>query len=210
MYPSYYPIRFVSNCQADPRFRTEDGEFVCKLPFSNNGTHRGTVKSRTGGVAGILKSLEEFINNPFVAGYIDEAIIQPFWPYNTEAKVVCFDGKAIFRNQNKRGRLSGFNKASDKVLFALAEETICQIRSMCPELMVDAVLRVDFFGEPLPDGTFRCLVNGIEGYEASLWGNGSKAGDNLAKLSTMLSTYWLLKLDIMINIYLENRKGQNS
>ena len=46
------------------------------------------------------------------------------------------------------------NKASYKVLFALAEETIRQIRSMCPELMADALLRVDFFVEPLPDGTF--------------------------------------------------------
>jgi hypothetical protein len=51
------------------------------------------------------------------------------------------------------------------------------MRIICPELVADRILRVDFFGERLPNGKLRFLVNAIEGLEARLWGIGINAGD---------------------------------
>ena len=63
------------------------------------------------------------------------------------------------------------------------------MRIICPELVADRILRVDFFGERLPNGKLRFLVNAIEGLEARLWGIGINAGDRLAKIEAMAEEY---------------------
>jgi hypothetical protein len=56
------------------------------------------------------------------------------------------------------------------------------MRTTCPELISDGILRIDFFGELEPDRKVkRFIVNEIESFEACLWGAEKSAGDMLFK-----------------------------
>jgi hypothetical protein len=182
--------------------------FTVKLSYSTNGGHKKFVKHSTDGTAGILQSLCELLNNPRIAGYYEDVILQPFWEYNTEAKVICFDGVPICRNPNKKGERSGLNRSKTSELNAFATRVIKELRAICPELIADGILRVDFFGELGPDGNVkRFIVNEIEGFEACLWGVGASAGDDLAAILTKTTAYWKCKVETLIDCHLE-RKSQ--
>ena len=83
-------ISFVTRIRNDKIFNNSDS-FIAKLPYCCGGQLQGkriTCKSATG-VKGIIDSIEEFLNNSTVRGYIQYCIIQPRVKDNTEAKVSC-------------------------------------------------------------------------------------------------------------------------
>ena len=168
---------------------SNNDKFVCKLPFTTNGSHNSTVKFAVG-YPGILESLKQFQRNINIGGYITYAMIQPRIPENTEAKIICFNGIARFRNPNKRssdGR-SPFGGIEEKVFFDFAEHVISVLRRVCPELITDQVLRIDIFGFRDRPGEF--IVNEIEGYEAQRTARGVKAGAKCSGLLNDLEDYW--------------------
>jgi hypothetical protein len=191
----------------DPLYRTEEQRFITKLSYTTNGSHRKTVKPSVNGTLGILQSIKEMLSDERISCYYEEVIIQPFWLYNTEAKVICFNGVPLGRNTNKRGEKSGLARSSTEDLYAFASRVIAELRTSCPELIADGILRIDFFGELGPDGKVkRFIVNEIEGFEACLWGAGKAAGDMLSKVMTYNTAYWKQKLETLIDCHLEMEK----
>jgi hypothetical protein len=178
-------------------------QFVCKLPFTTNGRHNSTVKYCVG-YDGILEMLTQFQNNANIGGYIMYAMIQPKIPDNTEAKIICFNGKAVFRNLNKKssnGR-SPFGGVKDEAIFHFAEHVISILRSVCPELITEQVLRVDIFGFRNRPGVY--IVNEIEGYEAQRTAKGAKAGVKVGKLATDVEDYWYNVLCELVEYHINN------
>jgi hypothetical protein len=202
--------RFVHKINSDPRFRTKSQSFAVKLSYTTAAHHGNTVKRAHGGLSGILQKIKEFTNNPRVYGYFEDIIIQPLILRNREASVVCFDGVPKFRNPHKEGHKnqpSPFPQhAKDELFFGFARKVISDVRSACPSLIADQILRVDFFGERLPDGSLRFLVNEIESLEARLWGVGVLSGDRLSEIKEMGTLYWYQQIDTMIECHLEAQK----
>ena len=66
-----------------------NNEFVVKLPYVAGGFLLDNRSVKYGfGVEGIIQQVSFFLkNNPAVLGYIPFVIIQPRFPYSTEAKV---------------------------------------------------------------------------------------------------------------------------
>ena len=196
----------MAKIENDPRYCTKDREFISKLSYTTAAHHNNSAKRSKGGVAGILKRLKEFTNNPRAFGYIEDVVIQPLILGNREASVVCFDGIPKFRNPHKIGHRNGRSpfplNASDKLFFDFAELVLRELRFICPELIADQILRVDFFGLRLPNGELKFLVNEIEGLEARLWGVGATAGDHLAKIEDQAEEYWYEHVETLIELHL--------
>ena len=170
------------------------------------------MKRAKGGLEGILKRLKEFTNNPRIFGYIEDVVIQPLILRNREASVVCFDGEPKFRNPHKighRDQTSPFPQyAKDELYFEFARKVIREVRAACSDLIADQILRVDFFGERLPDGSLGFLVNEIEGLEARLWGTGVTAGDKLAQIEEMCWKYWYYQIDTLLALHIEAQRNR--
>lgn len=64
-------------------------KYCIKLPFVAGGYLNDKRSVKYGvGAAGIIKSIKQFLRwSPAVLGYIPYVIIQPKFPYSTEAKV---------------------------------------------------------------------------------------------------------------------------
>jgi hypothetical protein len=84
-----------------------NNQFIVKLPYCAGGVLRdkGSIKRHCKGKEGIKKAIMEFLrNHEFVLGYINYVIVQPQFPYSTEAKVSylhpmsCFTGPGKFSN----------------------------------------------------------------------------------------------------------------
>ncbi len=196
---------------SDPLYRTKERQFTTKLSYTTNGSHGKTVKHSENGVAGIINSINEMLGDPRINGYYDEVVIQPFWVHNTEAKIICFNGVPLGRNLHKRGQKSGLTGSTNDDLFAFARRVINEMRIICPELISDGILRIDFFGELGPDGkVIRYIVNEIEGYEACLWGSGKSAGDMLSVIMTRNTAYWKQQLETLIDCHLELQQLRKS
>ena len=195
--------RFVSDISSSTLFNnpakdSNEPQFVIKLPFSTNSQR---IK-RGAGVAGILTALKEFMNDDRVWNYIPSALIQPEIRENAEIKVVCFNGKAIFRNKikkSKNGR-SPFGRKKNIVYFDFAEHVISVLRMLCPEIVSDQILRVDLFGIREHPGLF--LVNEIEGYESAKWGTGVSAGDNVSRIIVWTTQHWITLLCKLVDYHL--------
>ena len=196
--------RFVDDISANPIYSNND-RFVCKLPFTTNSKHNSTVKYVVG-YDGILAALRQFVSNVNIAGYITYAMIQPRIPNNAEVKIICFNGKAKFRNMYKKATdknaLSPFKGVNLKEFFDFAEHIIAVLRRICPELITDQVLRIDMFGFRDRPGVF--IVNEIEGYEAQRTGTGLKAAAQLGRLSADVETYWYNTLCELVEYHIDN------
>ena len=199
-------IRFVAKIDQDPRFCTKKKEFISKLSYTTAAHHNNSAKRSKGGVAGILMKLKQFTNNPRIFGYIGDVLIQPLILQNREASVVCFDGVAKFRNPHKHGHKDEHSpfplNAPDQLFFDFAERVIRELRFICPELVADQILRVDFFGQRQPNGKLTFLVNEVEGLEARLWGVGVTAGDRLAEIEAEAEEYWYHQIETLIEVHL--------
>ena len=188
----------------DPKW-SNNNCFVVKVNHTS-GSHYGSyVKFADNGVDGILDKLKEIMNNSRIFGYIYTAIIQPRIPHNTQASVVCFDGKAKVRNPHKKGRdrTSPFGRAPDRVFSDFAENVIGQLRVACPYLIADQILRVDFHGVNY-NGTLSFYVNVIEGYETRVWGTGKSAATKLDNLVSLSLLYWLNIIDTLVECHLQS------
>jgi hypothetical protein len=152
---------------------------------------------------GIQQALAEFMNAENVWGYIPSALIQPEIPENAEVKVICFNGKAEFRNNIKKSKdgRSPFNRAKNRVYFDFAEHVIATLRRLCPSAILDQVVRVDMFGFRSLPGRF--IVNELEGYESAKWGNGLKAGDHCGRVLVLTQQYWKMLLFQLIDYHLQ-------
>ena len=117
-------------------------------------------------------------------------MVQPRIPNNAEAKIVCFNGKAQFKNLIKRSDTgqSPFKGVKDKEFFDFAEHVIGILRRVCPEVITNQVLRIDIFGIKDCPGMF--IVNEVEGYEAQRTATGVHAGAKIAKLVENVEDYW--------------------
>jgi len=180
-------------------------EYVIKLPFAAGGVVRdkGSVKYGIGAL-GILKSIREFLkNHPCVLGYIHYIIIQPRFPYATEAKVVCFGGKAVFLNPHKHS--GGRSTLGDKPepLFNFANE-ICRILSeRFPSLIGEQILRADFFQHV---ETGRYYLNEVEGFNAQIVGTGKgNAPAMFSKTKASMSEYWFRIICALGDYHLRRR-----
>ena len=183
----------------NPHLETGEPSFIIKLPFSTNSQR---IK-RGNGVSGIMRALADYIKDDGVWGYIPSALIQPEVSENAECKVICFNGKAQFRNAIKMGKggRSPFGRTTDRVFFAFAEHAIATLKRLCPAVIADQVLRVDMFGFRHRPGEF--IVNEIEGYESSGWGVGTRAGDHVGRVLIMHKDHWKLLLYELINYHLD-------
>ena len=181
------------------------------MPYTTGSSHRRTAKPSYNGKVGILKSLRELTNNVNIFGYIDEAIIQPMAHYNKEASVFVFGGEAIFRNPHKDGwcKKSVFNRAPDKVFFDFAEEVVKKLKEVCPELISNQVLRIDFFGDLNEDGELIFIVNEVEGFEARAWGIRTNAMTDLSKLKTKEGQHWEFAVETLIECHFEMAKRRS-
>jgi hypothetical protein len=202
-------FRFVSKINHDietGKTAFVSDEFVVKLNNSS-GSHYCSYVKFAKGVNGIVEKITEFKNNDKVFGYIASVIVMARIPHNTQASVVCFDGKAIIRNPNKKGsdRSSPFQRAQDQVFFDFAEHVISELKRVCSFLMADQVLRVDFHGirHPGQQGRITFLVNTIEGYETRVWGVGKGAVRSLERLNTSRRAYWYDAVDTLLECHFE-------
>jgi hypothetical protein len=186
-----------------------ENEFVVKLNHSSGSHHGNYVKFATG-LDGIKDKLMEFTRNEKVFGYIRTVIVQACIPRNTQASIVCLDGKAMLRNPNKKGRdhTSPFDRAPTQVFFDFAEHAIRQLREVCPHLIADQVLRVDFHGMHVK-GKLTFYVNVIEGFETRVWGTGKASGVGLHKVDEFRRNYWYNVLDTLVETHLERVNNNN-
>lgn len=209
----YLFVSFIIKVNNDPRWARfkNDDKWVVKLPYTTGSSHRRSVKPSYNGRSGILKSIREIKNNPMYFGYIDHAIIQPMAHYNEEASVFIFDGEAIFRNPHKDGwiKKSPFNRVSDSVLFEFAEEVVRKLKEVCPELIANQVLRIDFFGDLCETGELVFIVNEVEGYEAQQWGIRANAITKIAELRDKEKAHWKFEIETLIECHLERQKSRS-
>lgn len=66
------------------------GLYVVKLPYTAGGVlgDHPNIKRDCRGKDGIIEAIFSFLNhNPMVLGYIDYVMVQPQFPYTTEAEV---------------------------------------------------------------------------------------------------------------------------
>ena len=175
-------------------------KFIVKLPFSTNSQHKRGVTN----VEGILRAIRSFIRKDNVGGYIPYAMIQPEIIDNTEAKVVCFGGKAIFLEAHKKGKSgrSPFRDIDESCLRTFAEHVIACLKRRCPELCARQVLRVDIFGFVDYPGEFIC--NEVEGYEAQKCATGSGAGTAESIVFWALVQYWTETITELVEFHLKN------
>ena len=180
------------------RYRNNN-QFIVKLPFSTNSQHKRGVKN----VEGILSVIKSFIRKDNVGGYIPYAIIQPEIIDNTEAKVVCFDGKAIFLNPHKKGKSgrSPFRDIDESNLRTFAEHVIACLKRRCPAICTRQVLRIDIFGFVDYPGEFIC--NEVEGYEAQKCATGSDSGTAESKVYKAVVQYWIETLTELVEFHLK-------
>ena len=166
--------RFVEKINADPRFKN-DNKFCIKLNFTTGSKHNSTVKSSFGGIygkLGILKRIREFRNNKRIVGYFDSLLIQPLIKHNTENKSICFDGECFGANPRKQGSqgTSFFPPVPIHESFNIyAKRIISRFREVCPYLIADQLLRIDYFCEDPADFDEvvpAYLLNEVEGHEA--------------------------------------------
>jgi len=205
---------FIFKISNDPRwarFKNEN-KFVAKLPYTTGSAHRRTVKPSMDGKPGILKCIQEFTNNERVLGYIDTVVIQPMAHFNKEASVILFGGKAQYRNPHKSGTIkkSVFNHAPDSVFFEFAENVVRKLQEICPQLIADQVLRVDFFGDLSETGELVFIVNEIEGYEAVQWGTGVNAISKTGSMNIKEQAYWEAEIETLIECHLELQRLRGS
>ena len=173
-----------------------DGKFKVKLSYSIGSLTNETTKTATGGVFGengIIKKLQELHNNPLICGYIEDVFVEPYISENGEVKMNCFNGEAIFPNKRKRASngSSPFPKAPNAPeLLAFAEEVIAVLRAGSRCIMVDGLLRVDFF-RLRSNGKY--YVNSVSGYEAEVDGVG--LGNKWNALQTKCVHWWIKELN---------------
>jgi hypothetical protein len=191
------------------RFKNDD-KFVVKLSYTTASSNGKTVKPCYNGKVGILQNIAEFTNNDAVFGYYDEVVIQPMARYNKEASVFLFGGERMFRNPHKDGWISKsvFNHSRDEVFFTFAENVVRRLREICPELIANQVLRVDFFGDLSETGELVFIVNEIEGYEAAQWGTGANSLSKLGNLTTKELSHWIFEIETLIECHLELLKNR--
>jgi hypothetical protein len=199
----YQNFSFVAHISASELFNNphptnNESQFVIKLPFSTNSQR---IK-RGAGVMGIQPAIVEFMRDESVWGYIPSALVQPEIRENAEVKIICFDGKAYFRNtikKSKDGR-SPFGRGRDKAYFEFAEHVIANFKRLCPSAIADQVIRVDAFGFRHLPGVF--IVNELEGYESAKWGSGPRAGDHVAKVLMLTEDYWIKLVMKLVDYHL--------
>jgi hypothetical protein len=139
------------------------GHFVVKLNHTS-GSHYGVYVKFAIGVDGILAMIAEFTNNSSIFGFYSNVLIIPRIPRNTQASIVLFNGKAVLQNPKKmgKGRLSPFARTPEAQLFAFAQDVVRDLKRVCPSLIADNLMRVDFHGV-FHCGKLQFLVNSIEG-----------------------------------------------
>ena len=174
-----------------------------KLPYTTGSTHNATVKSCVG-IQGILKKIEEFKNNTRIFGYIPYAVIQPFIHDNSEAKIICFNGKAVSRNPNKRGSSDKSVLGGPKntpFLSKYAEDVISHLKNSCPNLISEQMLRVDLFQSSKSN---LLIVNEIEGFEAQYVG--THTGNSQCVVSSLIEEYWVNTTTKLIRYHMEKNR----
>ena len=152
------------------------------------------------GIQGILKKIEEFKNNDRIFGYIPYAVIQPFIHDNTEAKIICFNGKAVSRNPNKRGSSGKSVLGGPKntpFLSKYAEDVIKHLKDSCPNLISEQMLRVDVFQS---SKTNLLIVNEIEGFEAQ--NVGTRTGNSQLAVNSLIEEYWVKTVTKLIEYHI--------
>jgi hypothetical protein len=80
------------------------------------------------------------------------------------------------------------------------------LKDICPELISDQVLRVDFFGDLSPTGELIFIVNEIEGYEAVQWGTGVNSVSKVGAMALLETAFWEAEIETLIECHLELQK----
>ena len=166
------------------------------------------TKANLEGVDGLIRGLLEFMRDPSVFGYIHYAIIQPQLKNTNEAKIVCFNGKAMFINIIKRGKgRSPFvanTTAGVQRLFRFAEQVIARLRITCPQLNTQQLIRIDTMGFSDDQGSF--IVNEVESYESMLTSKGIGAGDRIMKIKSLIEGHYFEQLIELIEYHLTHSR----
>jgi hypothetical protein len=113
---------------------------------------------------------------------IPYTMMQPRMHCRTEVKVACFNGTAMYIAKTL---YDGPGIGTQAEMLEFAERAIRDLKSACPDAIVDGLVRVDIFKTK----TGKLVVNEFESLEADY--SHSKEGD----LSTMLSLYWYDKMN---------------
>ena len=194
---------FARMINEDPRYamHKNDGKFVVKLSCTTGSSHRKYTRN---GADGIRTAIKQFMNNPRVYGYYLTAIIQPCVRENTEAKVVCQKGKAVFMNPHSRKRKSAFRNLPEREFKDFAEMVLMRIKEAAPQVIWDQLLRVDIFGVRDQHDELHLFVNEIEGYEAAAWSKG--INNHTGTMIQFLSEAWYDIVDTLIECHMERIK----
>ena len=150
---------------------------------------------------GILAKIKEFKNNDLIFGIVDTVIIQPCVPRNSQVSIVCFNGKAVVRNPNKKGsrRSSPFQHSKTELFFRFAETAIERLK----EIIDDQVIRVDIHGIQ-HHGQLLLLVNNMEGFETRIWGGATgKGARDVECLKQTRKDYWYSVIDTLVECHVQ-------
>ena len=195
--------QFIKKITSDPVFHNNN-QFMLKLGFCCGGQHQGKRISCkiARGLKGILKRIQEWLNNSTVLNVVPYCILQPLIRDNTEAKVICFNGKFISRNPHKHGTSYGHQSTlgkDDSKLGAIAEGMIARLKAAHPQLIADQILRVDFFRDT-KSGQY--ILNEVECFNAQIVG--IRGGEGAGTVMDMVQNYWKTKTLELVNYYLAN------
>lgn len=180
---------------------SNQGQFKVKLSHSTGEQYKEKCKTATSGLPGITECIASFFNNNDIRGYIEDILVAPYVKENSEVKMVCFDGVALFANKRKRSTQggSGFPKAPmDSRLTEFAEQVASTIQKNCECAITDQVMRVDFYCDRSTDTYF---VNSVSGFDAEAEGVG--IGSNYTTVLTNSEAWWFVNGDKLIKRHLQ-------
>lgn len=180
---------------------SNQGKFKVKLSHSTGEQYKEKCKTATGGLPGITENISSFFHNDNIRGYVEDILVAPYVKENSEVKMVCFNGVALFANKRKRAAQggSGFPRAPmDPRLTEFAEQIVSKIQNNCNHAITDQVLRVDFYCDRRTDTYF---VNSVSGFDAEAEGVG--IGSNYATLIANSEAWWFAHADKLIKYHLQ-------
>jgi hypothetical protein len=113
---------------------------------------------------------------------ISYTMIQPRMANRYEAKVACFNGKAMYVAFRLR---FGPSIGADSEVMPFAEFAINELQRNCRHAILDGLVRVDIF----KNGSGKFVVNEFESLDADY--NHAEEGD----INILLEAYWLDKMN---------------
>ena len=167
-------------------------QWVVKAPYTTNSEFRKYVTS----LDQVLDQLKVASRKYF--GRISYVMLQERMHNPLEQKIVLFNGKVhhLARIRQRAGGSKAFVSDQNQV-FEFAEHALLNLKSNCPYIIADGLVRVDIF-EKAP-GVF--VVNEFESLEANYYTTQIQTEN---KCTLQLTQYWYSKLIQLSKLFYDN------